>query len=177
MTWPTRRTSTANWTADRQFRSAWTTTLATFRWTNISPGGRPTIWLAGTRLSEHPIHRYRGACWRDRRSKKSGSCRVMSAAHARLFANRWSGALIRVFYESAVGGVRPPARPRTVSRPPSREPAAVRRTAGFGDTRCPLPQQLATRSVALSREGQPGPLQDRQNPLGIGADVGDRAMH
>ena len=31
------------------------TTLATLRWTKSSPGARPTISLAGTRLSEQPI--------------------------------------------------------------------------------------------------------------------------
>src|SRR6516164_9367055 len=75
--------------AERQFRSVWTTTLATLRWTNISPGSKPTIWFAGTRLSEHPIHRYCGACWRDSRLKKSGSRAVICSAHARLFANSW----------------------------------------------------------------------------------------
>src|SRR5262245_46949768 len=89
MMWPTFRTSTANWTVERQLRSVWTTTLATLRWTNISPGRRPTIWLAGTRLSEQPIQRYCGACWPERRRKNSGSCRVISAAHERLLAKRW----------------------------------------------------------------------------------------
>ena len=37
--------------------SVGTTTFATFRCTNICPGARPTIWLAGTRLSEQPIQR------------------------------------------------------------------------------------------------------------------------
>ena len=35
-----------------------TTTLAMLRCTNISPGSVPVILLAGTRLSEQPIHRY-----------------------------------------------------------------------------------------------------------------------
>src|SRR5438309_9691784 len=75
--------------AERQFKSVWTTKLATLRWTNISPGSKPTIWLAGTRLSEHPIHMYCGACWRDNRLKKSGSRAVICSAHSRLFANSW----------------------------------------------------------------------------------------
>jgi hypothetical protein len=45
---------------DRQLRSVCTTTLATLRWTKTSPGSRPTIWLAGTRESEQPIHRNSG---------------------------------------------------------------------------------------------------------------------
>ena len=46
----------------RQLRSVCTTTLAMLRWTKTSPGARPMIWLAGTRESEQPIHRYFGAC-------------------------------------------------------------------------------------------------------------------
>src|ERR1019366_5900300 len=88
MTCPTLSTSTASWIVERQFRSVCTTTLATLRCTNISPGNNPTIWFAGTRLSAHPIHRYGGVCWPMRRAKKSGSRRVISAAQARLFANR-----------------------------------------------------------------------------------------
>mgnify|MGYP003694316245 CR=1 FL=1 len=37
---------------ERQLRSVCTTTLATLRWTKSSPGARPTISLAGTRLSD-----------------------------------------------------------------------------------------------------------------------------
>src|SRR5687768_10693734 len=58
----TLRTSTAYCSTERQLRSVCTTTLATFRCTNISPGSRFTISLAGTRLSEQPIQRYSGAC-------------------------------------------------------------------------------------------------------------------
>ena len=54
-----------------------TTTLATLRWTKSSPGSRPTISLAGTRLSEQPIHRYSGVCWAARCWKKSGSRSVI----------------------------------------------------------------------------------------------------
>src|SRR5258707_11956130 len=92
MTWRTFSTSTANWIAVRQLRSACTTTLATLRWTNISPGRSPTIWFAGTRLSEQPIQRDSGACWCDRRAKNSGSWRAMSAAQRRVFvANKSDG--------------------------------------------------------------------------------------
>src|SRR6478672_1020556 len=80
-------TSTAYWTTVRQLRSVCTTTLATLRCTNISPGSRPTISFAGTRLSEQPIHMYLGACWAMRREKNSGSSRTMAAAQARLLAN------------------------------------------------------------------------------------------
>src|SRR5258707_285962 len=38
MTWRTLRRSTANCSTDRQFRSVWTTRLATLRCTNTSPG-------------------------------------------------------------------------------------------------------------------------------------------
>src|SRR5258706_7398873 len=90
MTWRTFSMSTANWIAERQLRSACTTMLATFRCTNISPGGSPTIWFAGTRLSEQPIQRYPGACFCARREKNCGSCRAMSAAQAGLLASRCS---------------------------------------------------------------------------------------
>src|SRR5882672_1221000 len=73
MIWRTLMTSTANCATDRQLRSVWTTTLAMLRWTKISPGSRPTIWFAGTRLSEQPIQRYRGACCDDSRAKNSRS--------------------------------------------------------------------------------------------------------
>src|SRR5262249_25545370 len=76
-------TSTANWITDRQLRSVCTTTLPMLRWTNISPGIRPTISLAGTRLSEQPIQRYSGACWRDSSSKNPGCELAMRAAQAR----------------------------------------------------------------------------------------------
>src|SRR6476661_3534244 len=88
MTWRTARTSTAYCSTDRQFRSVWTTTFATLRWTKSSPGSSPTISLAGTRLSEHPIQRYCGACWEARLWKKSGRRAVISAAQRRLFSNR-----------------------------------------------------------------------------------------
>ena len=81
-------TSTANCSTDRQFRSVWTTTLATLRWTNSSPGSRPTISLAGTRLSEQPIHRYSGACWPASRVKNAGSRLTRSAAQARLLSSK-----------------------------------------------------------------------------------------
>ena len=72
MMWRTLRTSVANWMTDRQLRSEWTTTLATLRWTNSSPGARSTSSLAGTRLSAQPIHRYCGACCWSRPLKKPG---------------------------------------------------------------------------------------------------------
>src|SRR5262245_44394975 len=138
MTWPTRRMSTANWIAERQFRSVWTTTLATLRWTNISPGSRPTIWLAGTRLSEHPIHMYCGACWRDNRSKKPGSCRVISAAHVRLFVNRLLR--IRISLASGPAGERPDASPR--ARRPLASPSSSRHLGIL-----PAPRRGRKRSV------------------------------
>ena len=71
MTCFTSSTSTAYCSTERQLRSVCTTTFATLRCTNTSPGARPTIWFAGTRLSEQPIQRYSGAC-RSARSAKNG---------------------------------------------------------------------------------------------------------
>src|SRR5256885_3557249 len=81
----TRSTSTAYWSAERQLRSEWTTTFATLRWTNSSPGSSPTISFAGTRLSEHPIHKYFGDCCANSESKNPGRVSVMRCAHWRLF--------------------------------------------------------------------------------------------
>src|ERR1700679_518428 len=97
-------TSTANWITDRQFRSVWTTTFAMLRWTKSSPGSRLTISLAGTRLSEHPIQRYSGDCWRESFRKKSGSLWRMASAQSRFWVKRWSscpmtGVRIRVFLQ------------------------------------------------------------------------------
>ena len=64
-------------------RSVCTTTLATLRCTNTSPGSSPTIWFAGTRLSEHPIQRYRGDCFSARAVKKAGSLATIDSAQAR----------------------------------------------------------------------------------------------
>ena len=50
-------------------------------------GERPTISLAGTRLSEQPIQRYSGACWDFNRWKKSGCRATHAAAQRRLFSN------------------------------------------------------------------------------------------
>src|SRR5476651_114758 len=88
MTWRTLRTSTAYCSTDKQFRSVWTTTFATLRWTKSSPGSRSTISFAGTRLSEQPIHRYAGACCAASRWKKSGWAAVTLAAHFRLLSRR-----------------------------------------------------------------------------------------
>src|SRR5512147_1044792 len=88
MMWATCSTSTANWIALRQFRSACTTTLATFRFTNTSPGAMSMIWFAGTRESEQPIQRYFGACSSERRRKYSGSCSTWAVAQARLRSSR-----------------------------------------------------------------------------------------
>src|SRR5207244_10384412 len=80
--------------AERQFRSVCTTTLPTLRCTNNSPGASPTIWFAGTRLSEQPIQRYFGDCCRDNSRKNSGfTCRIPSD-HARFLSKRWSSVSI-----------------------------------------------------------------------------------
>src|SRR5215471_2242076 len=91
-------TSTANWMVLRQLRSVCDTTLATLRWTKMSPGGRSTIWVAGTRESEQPIHRYFGACCCARRSKKRGSWARTAEDQARLLSSRlWRGLFTVVF--------------------------------------------------------------------------------
>src|SRR4051812_42816000 len=80
--------STANWMADSALRSECTTTLATLRCTNTSPGSRPVIWLAGTRLSLQPIHMNLGFCCCVSPLKKPGRVRSISAAQVRLCSNR-----------------------------------------------------------------------------------------
>src|SRR4249920_3426401 len=44
------------------------------------------IWLAGTRESEQPIHRYFGACCCDNCSKKCSSCARTRSDQARFFS-------------------------------------------------------------------------------------------
>src|SRR4051794_10949898 len=80
--------STANCTVDSALRSECTTTLATLRCTNTSPGSSPVIWLAGTRLSEQPIHMNFGFCCFCSALKKPGRSRSIWAAQARLWAKR-----------------------------------------------------------------------------------------
>ena len=46
------------------------------------------ISLAGTRLSEQPIHMYLGFCWLASPVKKPGRVRSISAAHSRLREKR-----------------------------------------------------------------------------------------
>src|SRR5512139_336849 len=87
----TRRCSTANWIVDSAFRSECTTTLASLRCTNTSPGSRPVISLAGTRLSAQPIHMYRGLCCCARRVKKPGSRAFVCSAQVRLLLSRRCG--------------------------------------------------------------------------------------
>ena len=48
----------ANESAALKFGSSAAAIFPTLRWTNISPGSRSTISVAGTRLSEHPIQKY-----------------------------------------------------------------------------------------------------------------------
>lgn len=56
------------------------------RWTKSSPGPKPTISLAGTRLSAQPIQRNSGVCVRLRRSKYCGSSSLILSAQTRLFS-------------------------------------------------------------------------------------------
>jgi len=89
--------SVANWITDRQFRSECTTTLATLRCTNNSPGSRFTRSFAGTRLSAQPIHRYCGACCWVSPVKKPGRDASVFAAHRRLLSrSSWSEVLMAV---------------------------------------------------------------------------------
>src|SRR6476660_6080028 len=74
--------------ADKALRSECTTILATLRCTKTSPGSSPAIWLAGTRLSEQPIHMYLGVCCLTRLVKNPGRSRSICSAHWRLWANR-----------------------------------------------------------------------------------------
>src|SRR3546814_20655726 len=63
-----------------------------WRWTNTAPGARPMPWLAGTRESEQPIHRYLGACSSDRRSKNCGSSLRTPSAQAWVLRSSFSSA-------------------------------------------------------------------------------------
>src|SRR6185369_14596292 len=110
MTCSTFSTSTAYCSTDRQFRSVWTTTLATLRWTKSSPGRRPTISLAGTRLSAQPIQRYFGDCCATSDEKKFGSRSLMRRAHARLLSKS-------VVSRSTSGHCRSALRPHVLLRP------------------------------------------------------------
>src|SRR6476660_1504375 len=101
MMWRTLRMSTANCITERQLRSVCTTRLAMLRWTKSSPGSRPTIWLAGTRLSEQPIQRYSGNCWRESLLKNSGSCRRIAWDQARLASKRCLRVLIAPSFAGA----------------------------------------------------------------------------
>src|SRR5580765_588833 len=123
-------TSTAYWITERQFKSVCTTTFATLRCTNTSPGCWPVIWFAGTRLSEQPIHRMRGVWIAASSSKNEGCCARTRSAHRRLFS--------RISRSSAITrlpDVRRPARPRAPHRDRARRcgasgPCALRLRGG-----------------------------------------------
>src|SRR5581483_2426602 len=110
MTCRTRSTCTAYWSAARQFKSVCTTTFATFRCTNISPGRSPQISVAGTRLSEQPIQTYAGDCCSASRAKKPGSRATRSAAHRRLFSKSFATASIRASPPPVAGQTEDPLR-------------------------------------------------------------------
>src|SRR6476661_2243304 len=96
--------STANWIVDSAFRSECTTTLATLRCTNTSPGSRPVIWLAGTRLSLQPIHMNLGRCCFTSPVKKPGRERSISAAQARLWSKRsWIVVMLELSFRLSHG--------------------------------------------------------------------------
>ena len=71
--------------------------LATFRWTNSSPGPQPRISSAGTRESEHPIHSRRGRWPCASREKNSGSRARRSSAQRRFRSSSSSRVIRRVF--------------------------------------------------------------------------------
>jgi hypothetical protein len=58
--------------------------LATLRCTNTSPGSRPVISLAGTRLSAQPIHMYCGLCCCSQAREEAGLARSVVGGPARL---------------------------------------------------------------------------------------------
>ena len=119
--------STANWIAERAFRSECTTMLATLRCTNTSPGSSPVIWLAGTRLSEQPIHMNLGFCCLVRLVKNPGRSRSISAAQARLWVNRsWSEDISAIFACAAYVSLRTGVLTYIVSANSSR-PISMRR--------------------------------------------------
>lgn len=67
-------------------RSVGLMTFAMLRVTKISPGARPVMVSAGTRESEHPIHKIFGACDLARVGRKSGLSDFSLADHALLFS-------------------------------------------------------------------------------------------
>src|SRR5581483_10630875 len=109
---------------ERQFRSVCTTTFATLRWTNISPGSRPTSCVAGTRLSEQPIHNYSGVCCLDRLSKKSRLCALMLSAQALFPSISFSSFRIFPHDELRLMGETPSP------RPPQNLPASAEKDDG-----------------------------------------------
>src|SRR6218665_383594 len=66
------------------------TVLAMLRVTKISPGSVPVISLAGTRLSEQPIHKKSGFCTSDVWSKKCLSSITFCATQALLLRSKRS---------------------------------------------------------------------------------------
>src|ERR1044072_6130441 len=52
----------------------------------MSPGFSPTSCVAGTRLSEQPIHRYRGVCCCASELKNCGSEALISSSHCLFFS-------------------------------------------------------------------------------------------
>src|SRR6516162_2106448 len=80
------KASTAYCNTECTLASKGGTILAILRCTNSSPGPRPTISLAGTRLSAQPIQRYSGVWVWLSRWKYSGSPSLILSAQARLLA-------------------------------------------------------------------------------------------
>ena len=164
MMWRTRSMSTANCTTDSALRSVGTTTLATLRCTNSSPGSRPTSSLAGTRLSAQPIHRYCGVCCLSRREKKPGSRCSISPAHCRLLSqSSWSavvlgfGSVRNLVGLRRRGGAAGGWRWRTPRRGPARAgggsgPRAARSRPG--SPRCPRAAAAAARGGRAALRGR-----------------------
>jgi len=60
------------------------------------------ISFAGTRLSEQPIQRYSGLCWRESFRKNSGSRRLIASAQAWFCAKRWLSSVMRGGYSARI---------------------------------------------------------------------------
>src|SRR5215471_6376798 len=79
-----------------------------------------------TRLSEQPIHKYRGACCRSSRRKKSGSSDSIRAAQARLFSFRCFNASLIVRSDKLEDRGDPPAGERPSAGQPTLNSESVR---------------------------------------------------
>src|SRR5688572_28813880 len=145
-------TSTAYCSTERQFRSLCTTTLATLRCTKSSPGLRPTISFAGTRLSAQPTQRYFGVCCAARPAKNPGSRALTRLAQARLLSKRRSS--------RRIGGKGEPRSEAAAGARQQFQAAPVRLRDALDDSEA---EPGAARAAARGVEAGEGALQ----PLGL----------